>query len=119
VTAEGHPYTRLRRALERENVVEAMSAASEIPVVGLDVALEILLLLARKEPARYERAALRWHSRYVHEHRVEDCREAEAVLVLLGMLTGPSAGPAARALAQFLHGRGVAQATTALIRWAG
>jgi hypothetical protein len=43
---------------------------------------------------------------------------AQAVLVLLAMLTGPSAEPAARALAQLLQARRFGQAAEALGRWA-
>jgi hypothetical protein len=60
-TAQGSAYHRFRRALDRENVTDALSAASEIQVVGLVELLELTLLLADREPAKYERAALRWH----------------------------------------------------------
>jgi hypothetical protein len=50
---------RFRRALDRRNVTEALSAATEIHVVGLVEALELTLLLADRDPAKYERAALR------------------------------------------------------------
>ena len=54
--------------------------------------------LAREDRPKLQRAALRWHARYVREHRVNDPLEAQAALVLLTMLTGPSAKPAAEAL---------------------
>lgn len=109
---------RLRRALDHSDLLGAMSAASEIPVVPLSQALEFVLLLARQDPARFQPAALRWHGRYVREHRVVDALEAQAVLVLLTMLTGPSAKPAAQALAQLLQARRFGQAAEALVRWA-
>jgi hypothetical protein len=62
---------------------------------------------------------LRWHGRFCGEHRLVDALEAQAVLVLLAMLTGPSAKPAARALAQLLQARRFGQAAETLIRWAG
>lgn len=40
MTAEASPYPRLRRALDRKNLVEALSAASELEHVGLVEALE-------------------------------------------------------------------------------
>jgi hypothetical protein len=46
---------RFRRALDRENVTEALSAASEIQFVGLAEALELTLLLADEEPEKYDR----------------------------------------------------------------
>lgn len=39
---------RFRRALDRGNVTEALSAASELPHVGLNEALELCLLLRDK-----------------------------------------------------------------------
>jgi hypothetical protein len=65
VTAQGSAYHRFRRALDRGSVIEALSAATEIEVVGLVEALELTLLLADREPLKYERAALRWHARFV------------------------------------------------------
>ena len=61
VTAQGSAYMRFRRALDRGNVTEALSAASELQFVGLAEALELTLLLADAEPEKYERAAARWH----------------------------------------------------------
>jgi hypothetical protein len=55
---------RFRRALDRGNVTEALSAASELQFVGLAEALELTLLLADKEPEKYNRAAVRWHVRF-------------------------------------------------------
>ena len=52
---------RFRRALDRGNVTEALSSASELEHVGLAEALELCLLLRDKAPERYPRAALRWH----------------------------------------------------------
>ena len=54
---------RFRRALDRGNVTEALSAASELQHVGLSEALELCLLIRDKAPHRYDRAALRWHGR--------------------------------------------------------
>ena len=56
---------RFRRALDRGNVTEALSAASELQFVGLAEALELTLLLAGEEDEKYERGAHRWHARFV------------------------------------------------------
>ena len=72
MTAQGSAYMRFRRALDRGNVTEALSAASELQFVALAEALELTLLLAEREPEKYERAAARWHVRFVAggpEHR--------------------------------------------------
>jgi hypothetical protein len=45
VTSERHPYARFRRALDRGNATDAVSAAAELPHVGLVEALEFCLLL--------------------------------------------------------------------------
>ena len=74
---------RFRRALDRGNVTEALSAASELGFVGLAEALELTLLFADKEPEKYERAAVRWHVRFRQEVPNVDLRESQAVLALL------------------------------------
>jgi hypothetical protein len=56
---------RFRRAIDRGNVTAALLAASELQFVPLAEAFELTLLLADKEPEKYERAAARWHMRFV------------------------------------------------------
>jgi hypothetical protein len=73
---------RLRRALDRGNVTEALSSASELEHVGLAEALELCLLLRDKAPERYPRAALRWHGRLCREVDVT-LEEAQAILAVL------------------------------------
>jgi hypothetical protein len=75
-TAQGSSYMRFRRALDRGNVPEALSAASELQFVGLAEALELTLLLADGEPDKYERAAVRWHVRFLQETKNVDLRES-------------------------------------------
>jgi hypothetical protein len=67
VTSQGSPYGRFRRALDNQNAMAALSAAAELPTVGLVDALELVLLLRDKAPEKYGRAALRWHGRYCGE----------------------------------------------------
>jgi len=100
VSAQGSAYMRFRRALDRGNVTEALSAASEIQVVALEDALTLTLLIAEKEPAKFERAAFRWHVRFVNETKNVELRESLAVLALL--TTIPSNRLAAAALAELL-----------------
>jgi hypothetical protein len=83
VTSQGSAFIRFRRALDRRNVTEALSAASELQFVGIAEALELTLLLADGEDAKYERAALRWHARFVYETKNVDIRESVAVVTLL------------------------------------
>jgi hypothetical protein len=95
-----------------------MSAAAELDHVGLADALELALLLAReRDEGRFRRAALRWHGRYCHELRLYEPCEAQATLALLFMLAGPSATPAAQALAALLEARTFGRAAEILMRW--
>jgi hypothetical protein len=119
VTAQGSPYTRLRRALDRRNVTEALSSAAELEHVGLTEALELCLLLADKTPERFGRAALRWHGRYCREVPDVDLEEGLAVLGLLGAMRGPRAKLAASALAELVsRRRGLERACEVLVGWA-
>lgn len=117
MTAQGSAYTRLRRALDGGSVVEALASASELEHVGLVEALELVLLLCRREPKRFPRAALRWHGRYCIEVRDVGLEEAQVLLAALAALPSPKGPVAARALAELLDRRGFERAGEALIRW--
>ena len=95
----------------------ALSAAAELRHVALTDALELLLLLRGRDPARYTRAALRWHARYCREVPGVSLNEAAAVLILLSALADADGG-APRALAELLHGRELDQPARILIQWA-
>ena len=75
VTSQESAFMRFRRALDGRNVTEALSAASELGFVGLAEALELTLLLADKEPEKYDRAAVRWHLRFVLDSKNVDLRD--------------------------------------------
>ena len=94
---------RFRRALDRGNVTEALSAASELQFVALAEALELTLLLADGDLEKYNRAALRWQVRFVEETKNVDIRESQAVLALLTAI--PANALAAAALADLLSRR--------------
>jgi hypothetical protein len=118
VTGQGSAYTRFRRALDRRNVTQALSAASELQFVGLAEALELTLLLVDKEPEKYGRAAVRWHVRFLQEVPNVDLSEDQAVLALLTAI--PANRLAAAALAELLsRRRSCERACQALVRWAG
>jgi hypothetical protein len=117
VTSQGSAFMRFRRALDRGNVTEALSAAGELQFVGLAEALELTLLLADREDPRYERAALRWHARFAYETKNVDLRESLAVLTLLAAI--PANRLAASALAElFGRRRSLERCAEALVRWA-
>jgi hypothetical protein len=117
VTSQGSPYGRFRRALERRAPMTALSAAAELRHVPLTDALELLLLLRDRDPARYTRAALRWHARYCREVPGVTLSEAAAVLALLAALTDENDG-APRALAELFRGRALDQPARILAAWA-
>jgi hypothetical protein len=108
---------RLRRALDRGNVTEALSAASELEHVGLSEALELCLLLRDKEPARFPRAALRWHGRYCREVDV-NLEEAQAILAALALMATKQKSNAAFALADLMSRRGLERPCETLVAWA-
>jgi hypothetical protein len=117
VSSQGSAYHRFRRALDRGNVTEALSAATEIPVVGLVEALELTLLLADRDPAKYERAALRWHARFMREVPKVEMRESQAILSLLALV--PVSRLAATALAKLLsRSRRLERVCEVLVAWA-
>lgn len=108
---------RFRRALDRGNLTEALSAAVELQFVSLAEALELTLLLVDGEPEKYERAATRWHVRFAQEIPHVDLRESLAVLVLLTAI--PANRLAAAALAELLsRRRSCGRIAEALVRWA-
>jgi hypothetical protein len=108
---------RFRRARDRGNITEALSSASELEHIGLNEALELCLLLRDKEPARYPRAALRWHGRLCREVDVS-LEEAQAVLAALILLAGERKTNAAYALAELLSRRGLERPCETLVAWA-
>jgi hypothetical protein len=67
LTAQGHPRTRFRNAIEGRWVFHAEVAARECGSLTLAEALDLVCLYAEAEPAKYERAAIRWLARYVTE----------------------------------------------------
>jgi hypothetical protein len=103
MTSQGSAYARFRRALDRGNVTEALSAAAELEHVGLVDALELVLLLAWDgDGKRFRHGAVRWAARCAREAGDVEPAEAQAVLGLVTMLSGPRREQAAYALAQLL-----------------
>jgi hypothetical protein len=118
VTSPGSAYTRLRRALDHGNVVEALASARELEYLGLTEVLQLVLLLLDRDPRRYGPAAVRWHALYCREARA-DVNEALAVLVLLAALRGSGNKAAASGLAEVLAARRrTERAAEVLVAWA-
>jgi len=57
-----------RRAIERRALWLAEDAARELPKLSLEDALQLVHLYAERGSPKYEKAALRWLSRYLDEH---------------------------------------------------
>jgi hypothetical protein len=66
MTAQGHPLSRLQRALRTGNAWLALDAARELDRVPLADAFGVCLLL-RRDRVRYDRACVRWLERFAAE----------------------------------------------------
>jgi hypothetical protein len=118
VTSDGSAYARFRRALDARNPHWASTAALDLQHVGLADAVELTLIYLDKEPARYQRAALRLHARLNKEIGWE-FEESLAALGLLAALRGRHAHEAAHALASVLPvNQKFLPASKVLVRWA-
>jgi hypothetical protein len=65
--AAGHPYAAFQRAFKRRNVLMALAAARDLPQLSLVDALELTILVARKDRARHPRVAVRWLLGFLEE----------------------------------------------------
>jgi hypothetical protein len=81
----GIPHARFQHAIERGQLLFAEAAARELGSLSLAHALEFLLLLAEKEPQRFDQAAARWHARFVLESRGVGIADSQ---LLLGAVAG-------------------------------
>jgi hypothetical protein len=59
----------VRQGKHAGELFHAELAAREIGTLSLGEALELVLLYAEVEPAKFERAAVRWFSRYLDDWR--------------------------------------------------
>jgi hypothetical protein len=71
-------------------VVAAVAAAKELPLLSLIDALELTMLIARKDSSRYPRVAARWLQRLLEEH--PDATIEEAMLAASCLVALPGAG---------------------------
>ena len=67
MTSQGTPRGRFGRAIHRRHLDAAEMAAREMGGLSLAAALLLCELLANADPARYERAVLRWLQRFIDE----------------------------------------------------
>jgi hypothetical protein len=97
-TSQGHPYAVFQRALKRRNVLSALAAAKQLPQLSLLDALELTVLVARKDPRRHPRVASRWLLRYLEEDPHATIEEAALAAASLVALTGVGHQEAAQTL---------------------
>jgi hypothetical protein len=67
VSIKGSPYEWFRRSLGTGSLPAVLAAAAELPQVGLDDALSVLVLMAREQHPAFERAAAKWVGRLLVE----------------------------------------------------
>ena len=96
--AAGHPYASFQRALKRGNVLMAVAAAKDLPQLSLADALELTVLVARKDSRRHQRVAARWLLRYLEEDPHATVEEAALAASSLIALTGVAYQEAAQIL---------------------
>jgi hypothetical protein len=98
VSIKGSPYVNFRRSLETRKLSIVLAAAAELQQINLADALEILILMAREDDPRFDRAAARWLGRLLTERRLAlgDARWALALVERL-----PEGAEALRRLAGY------------------
>ena len=75
-------------------MIAAIAAARELPQLSLEDALELTLLVARKDPRRHPRLAARWLQRYLEEDpaaTIDDAGPAASARFVPGLTGGWSA----------------------------
>jgi hypothetical protein len=103
MTSQGHPYARFQRALQSGRLVHAETAARELHTLNLADALALLVLIAKEDPRRYGRAAVRWHGRFTLDANGLDLADSQLALAALGSL--PTYVDGARALLERIGAR--------------
>jgi hypothetical protein len=83
LTAQGHPRTIFKRALEFGNLLIAEVTARELGSISLAEALELTARYPVKDPGRYPRVATRWLERYIDER---PGRTVDEVALIFGAL---------------------------------
>jgi hypothetical protein len=97
-TSQGHAYGIFKRAIQRRNVMAAVAAARDLPQLSLGDALDLTMLVARKDPARHPRLAARWLLRFLEEHPEATIQEATLAASCLAALPGGTYREAAQTL---------------------
>jgi hypothetical protein len=117
VTSQGSAHARFRRALATGNPLLVRAAAAELDAISLADALSICLVLLGSEPARYGRAAVRFHARLVLDVPRVELEDAQLVLAALQGLRGPDPAGAGAAFAELCAALGLADVRERLDVW--
>jgi len=96
----GSPYPRFDRALATGDPTLVTAAALDLGRLSLADALAVCLVFRDHDHDHYERAAVRWLSRFCQETSGVAVRDAQLALAALTALTGPARHGAARVLAE-------------------
>ena len=91
MSIKGGEYANFKRALATGNLTIIRAAATELPKVPLDDALQVCLLLRGAEPARYNPAAvLRWLARFAREKAFSLGQLKVAIAAFEGLAENPA-----------------------------
>lgn len=102
MTSQGTAHGRFQRAIHRRHIQAAEMAAREMGGLSLADALSLCELLANDDPARYERAALRWLGRFIDE-RLPPLSEVALAASALAELRHGHRNVGVETLKQLLH----------------
>jgi hypothetical protein len=102
MTSQGTAHGRFQSAIHRRDVQAAEMAAREMGGLSLADALVLCELLASADPARYERAALRWLQRFIDE-RLPPLTEVSLAAAALAELRHGNRNAGIETLKRLLH----------------
>jgi hypothetical protein len=91
MTSQGTPHGRFTRAVANGNLRGAETAARELGRLSLEDALHLCVLIADRDPPRFERAAVRWLERLLLERQPSLEDVGLAVAALAGLRDGSRA----------------------------
>jgi hypothetical protein len=115
---DGSAIIRLQRALAMPNStgLQIRAIAAELPCVGLEDALAILLALLDREPDSFSRNAARWASRLALERKLT-LPDSQLVLAALATLPTPHARAGGEALIELSDRYGLHGIDQLLMSW--
>lgn len=91
LSIKGSSYANFRRALLGGNLTIITAAAAELDEIGLEDALRILVVMARANDPRYERAGAKWAARLTAEKRLDLTQSRQAISLVEVLPDAPEA----------------------------